>query len=225
MKHVGRTENDEYSHDCLKFSKWWDDNFTRWTSQKLLEILQNDNDRDHVLLTEIRRFRYEMNICSVEADESELSRCDMIRYKSMKVVRWLYRDFTTHFVRIFGQNVLREVINILDFSITSAIDCICSLPELTEDDTRYNGFVERLVKSLMDRLWLFSTITLPIKKKYMAACVIQHRWRLANSTPKYVLCKKRLLREYNELKKVKSVLAVESLAKSKKPIGKFDDSQ
>lgn len=194
MKNSKTEENGKL---CALFYSWWDEYFTKWTMQKLRDLLLLEHERDISLQNEIRRFHYEMNI----HHNDEIAKFEIIRFKSINTVKWLYSGFKEHFHYIFSNNTMQDTIDILDYSITTAVDCVSSLPEIIENDERYNAFVERMIKTLMERLWLFSKITTPIKNKFIAAKRIQKHWRVANTTPSYLLCRNRLQKEYTDLQK------------------------
>jgi hypothetical protein len=198
MKIIYQRRSEEHAKLCADFYTWWNQTFIKWTTAKLSEILLLDQEQDILLQHEIRRFQYEMNI---PMWTSNTTRFEIIRFKSMNMVKWLYGEFKIHFKYIFPQNTMQDTIDIFDYSISTAIDCISSLPEIIENDERYNAFVERIIKTLMERLWLFSKITGPIKNQFIAAYKIQNYWRKANSSPSYLLCRKRLQREFLEMEK------------------------
>lgn len=187
--HLRNYQQVYYGFDC-----WWNECVTLWIVQRLTQILTLDAPDDDIK-EQIRKFRMDIHL-SIDDD---INQQDIIRFKSLNVVKWLYTDFMQKFKIVFGFQMAFDMTNLLEAAVSSSIDSISFLPEVAENMQHYNRFVERLIHSVVIWLKMLHGFTHKIKRRYIAAVVIQRQWRNSIADPNYFLCRKRLMDEFSRM--------------------------
>jgi hypothetical protein len=117
----------------------------------------------------------------------------------VNVVKWLYTAFIEKFKIVFGHPMAFHMANLLEAAVSSSIDSISFIPEVADNMYNYNTFVERLIHSVAIRLRIFNGFSYKIKRRYIAAVVIQRQWRKSIADPDYFVCRKRLMNEFDKM--------------------------
>ena len=183
-----------YKDANSKYHKWWDSYVSGWISEHVLEIVRL-KVADEAICDEIREFRKRFDLFL----RDEITQTDIIRFHSLKVIKWLYGDFKDRFLPLLGHIDMVSTITMIEMSITTALDAICYIEDISHSIYKYNQYVQHLLYSFTAKLGTFSKLTFVLKKKYFAVLFIQRQWRETISNPNYLLCKKRLIREFNEM--------------------------
>lgn len=183
-----------YQQVYHNFDIWWDETVSHWIVEHLTSIIRlKVNDEE--IKNQIKRFRGDINI----SIDDEITQQDIIRFKSLNVVKWLYTTFIENFKVIIGHQLTFHMANLLEAAVSSSLDSISFITEVANNMYNYNTFVERLIHSVAIRLRIFNGFTNKVKRRYIAAVVIQRQWRKSIVDPDYLVCRKRLMKEFETM--------------------------
>ena len=179
----------------LAYSRWWRQEFEDYVRGNLNRMLLCVGD-DLDVVDDIMNFRNEF--CLQQC--SDVTLMDIIRFKSLKIYSWLLLEFSQKFLPMLGRMNVDNLKDVIEHCVIVGIDTACCLSDVISDKDKYNEYVLCLIDSIITRLNSLTLygITLSLQKQYVAATYIQRMWRNSYNNPKFDLCRRRILREFNE---------------------------
>jgi hypothetical protein len=183
------------SEVLLAYSRWWRQEFEDYVRGNLNRMLLCVGD-DLDVVDEIMNFRTEFRLQQF----SDVTLADIVRFKSLKIYTWLLLEFYQKFISLLGKDNIDNLKDLIEHCVIVGIDTACCLTDVMSDKDKYNEYTLCLVDSIITRLNSLTLygITMSIQKQYVAATYIQRVWRNSYTNPKFYLCRRRILREFQE---------------------------
>lgn len=183
----------KYSRVETSYCQWWRSEVKEYIVKHLLDIMLLCNDEISTI-TDIVTFR---RMCRL--DSTHITKGDIVRFKTLRIYRWLFNDFNEHLSAYLHQDEIVNLRNMIECSVLVATNSISLFEDFLQDSEMYNKYVRIILDSLMMQLEFGRFDIECLKKRFFAAVFIQQQWKETLMNPKYKICQNRLLREFHDL--------------------------
>lgn len=129
----------------------------------------------------------------------DITLTDIARFKSLSIYTWLYTEYSKQFIFVWGRKEIESIISTIENVVLTAVDVACTCDFLISTANRYNTYISAMIRALAHRIDTHRPETHIAKRKFFAVMHIQKCWKKCITDPDYLLCRRRLMREYHEM--------------------------
>jgi len=122
-----------YASVCKHFHEWWDAFVSDWITSNVFDILHLKEDETDTI-EKMKDFRRDIGI----DPEEEISKYDIVRFKTILLIRWMYAEYIPRYKWVFGHSTTIECMNMIEMTMSTAMDAICCIPFMVDDELQFN---------------------------------------------------------------------------------------